>query len=59
MSTGVYDKAIRMDMHNNIRAKMLSDPATHPLMLILGSGLSLVTGFGYTTVVRTFFQNEK
>jgi hypothetical protein len=46
MSTGAYDKAIRMDMHNNVRAKMLSDPATYPLMLILGFAISATTGFG-------------
>ena len=36
MSTNIYDNAIRADAHNNVRKKMLSDPATYPLILILG-----------------------
>jgi hypothetical protein len=46
MSAGAYDKAIRMDQHNNVKAKLLSDPATYPLILILGVAMSGCTGFG-------------
>jgi len=46
VSTGAYDKALRMDQYNNVKAKMLSDPATYPLILILGVAVSGCTGFG-------------
>ena len=42
----IYDKAIRADAHNNVKAKMLSDPATYPLIVILGFAVSFCSGFG-------------
>jgi hypothetical protein len=45
-STNIYDAAIRADKHNNVTKKMLSDPATYPLMLILGVAMAGCSGFG-------------
>jgi len=46
MSTNIYDAAVRADKHNNVKKKLLSDPATYPLIFILAVAMSGCTGFG-------------
>lgn len=45
-STNIYDAAIRADKHNNVKKKLLSDPATYPLIFILGVAMAGCSGFG-------------
>eukprot|EP01083_Nonionella_stella_P269708 912799_1 len=42
----VYKNAINADIHNNVRAKLLADPATYPLIFILGVAMAGCSGFG-------------
>lgn len=34
------------DSKSNVKGKLLSDPATYPLILILGCAVGMCTGFG-------------
>jgi hypothetical protein len=45
-STNIYDAAVRADKHNNVKKKLLSDPATYPLIFILGVACAGCSGFG-------------
>lgn len=37
---------VSADAKNNVRGKLLSDPATYPLIVIMGAAVSMCTGFG-------------
>mmetsp|Transcript_20039 Transcript_20039/g.29298 ORF Transcript_20039/g.29298 Transcript_20039/m.29298 type:complete len:98 (+) Transcript_20039:1227-1520(+) len=43
----IYVKAMNADKHNNVAKKFLSDPATYPLILILGCTGAFCSGFGF------------
>lgn len=37
---------VEADAKSNVKGKLLSDPATYPLIVILGCAVSMFTGFG-------------
>mmetsp|Transcript_8412 Transcript_8412/g.15874 ORF Transcript_8412/g.15874 Transcript_8412/m.15874 type:complete len:100 (+) Transcript_8412:244-543(+) len=46
MATNIYEKAVRADKDNNVRKKMLSDPSTYPIIVILSAAVTACVGFG-------------